>query len=76
MVRPRYSDSSMPRIKYRFIYDDDGCQMAEGSPVLVNGWKRTRISFDSLGKIALSDFDLEEVMSIVYLPEVVGKPTE
>lgn len=59
----------MPKIKYRKIYDDDGDEMLEGSEVLVNDRWKCIIHFDEVGEIWLSDFPMEEVETIQYLPD-------
>lgn len=59
----------MPKLKHRFIYDDDGEPMKEGAKVLVNGAHEGIIHFDAEGEIAIADFPMEEVETIEQMPD-------
>lgn len=58
----------MPRLLRRYIYDDNGVRMLEGSCVLVNGWYRGIINFDADENIYIDgwDFDFQFIFSIIY----------
>ena len=60
----------MPRVIKRFIYDDNGTQMTEGSRVLVNDRHEGIIHFDAEGLISVSGWHPEDpILSLRYHPE-------
>jgi hypothetical protein len=59
----------MPRLRYRIVYDDEGCPMKEGSVVLVDGQHEAIVQVDDEGEMLIQSFDLASVMSVEYLQD-------
>lgn len=61
----------MPRLLKRFIYDDNGVKMTEGSCVLVNGWYRGIINFDLNETIFIDGWDMDKqiTFSVIFDPD-------
>lgn len=53
---------SMPKLRYRKIYDDEGEEMRDGDEVIVNAEHERLIFFDDEGEISLENWNMDEDM--------------
>jgi len=61
----------MPKLKHRFIYDDDGNPLPEGSKVLVNDEEVGILHFNSDGEITISGtmIPMAEIETVEAAPD-------
>lgn len=59
------------KLKYRFIYDDDGNALPEGSKVWVNGIEEGILHFNTDGEIKISGtmIPMEDIETVEAMPD-------